>query len=61
MLDGAGRPQYLLGISHDITERKQVVAELSVAKSAAAARDRWIQPGAGQGATLNFTLTEPHA
>jgi PAS domain S-box-containing protein len=35
LLDSAGRPQYLLGISHDITERKQVVAELSAAKSAA--------------------------
>jgi len=34
LLDAAGRPQYLLGISHDITERKQAIAELSAAKAA---------------------------
>jgi light-regulated signal transduction histidine kinase (bacteriophytochrome) len=33
LLDVNGRPQYLLGISHDITERKQAHAELSQAKS----------------------------
>jgi PAS domain S-box-containing protein len=35
LLDHTGKPQYLLGISHDITERKQVIAELSAAKLAA--------------------------
>jgi PAS domain S-box-containing protein len=43
LLDSAGRPQYLLGISHDITERKQVVAELSVAKSAAEEANRELE------------------
>jgi PAS domain S-box-containing protein len=43
LLDSAGRPQYLLGISHDITERKQVVAELSVAKSAAEDANRELE------------------
>jgi PAS domain S-box-containing protein len=31
--DAAGVPRYLLGISHDITERKQAIAELSAAKA----------------------------
>jgi PAS domain S-box-containing protein len=34
LLDAAGVPAYLLGISHDITERKQATAELSAAKAA---------------------------
>ena len=33
LLDASGRPVYLLGISHDITERKQAIAELSAAKA----------------------------
>jgi PAS domain S-box-containing protein len=33
--DAHGVPRYLLGISHDITERKQAHAELSAAKAAA--------------------------
>ena len=33
LLDAHGVPQYLLGISHDITERKQAHAELSAAKA----------------------------
>ncbi|HEU4730701.1 MAG TPA: PAS domain-containing protein, partial [Kofleriaceae bacterium] len=32
--DSGGAPQYLLGISHDITERKRTIAELSAAKAA---------------------------
>jgi PAS domain S-box-containing protein len=43
LLDAAGRPQYLLGISHDITERKQVIAELSAAKSAAEDANRELE------------------
>jgi PAS domain S-box-containing protein len=35
LLDHTGKPQYLLGISHDVTDRKQVIAELSAAKLAA--------------------------
>ncbi|HEY0479730.1 MAG TPA: PAS domain-containing protein [Kofleriaceae bacterium] len=34
LLDATGRPAYLLGISHDITERKQAIADLSAAKAA---------------------------
>jgi light-regulated signal transduction histidine kinase (bacteriophytochrome) len=34
LLDATGVPAYLLGISHDITERKQAIAELSAAKAA---------------------------
>ena len=33
LLDSHGAPRYLLGISHDITERKQALAELSAAKA----------------------------
>jgi PAS domain S-box-containing protein len=33
LLDAHGMPRYLLGISHDITERKQALAELSAAKA----------------------------
>jgi PAS domain S-box-containing protein len=33
LLDALGAPRYLLGISHDITERKQALAELSAAKA----------------------------
>jgi PAS domain S-box-containing protein len=43
LLDAAGRPQYLLGISHDITERKQAVAELSAAKLSADAANRELE------------------
>ncbi len=43
LVDAAGRPQYLLGISHDITERKQVIAELSTAKSAAEDANRELE------------------
>ncbi len=43
LLDAAGRPQYLLGISHDITERKQAIAELSAAKSAAEDANRELE------------------
>ena len=43
LLDAAGRPQYLLGISHDVTERKQAVAELSAAKSAAEDANRELE------------------
>jgi PAS domain S-box-containing protein len=35
LLDTHGTPRYLLGISHDITERKQALAELSAAKASA--------------------------
>jgi len=34
LLDATGKPAYLLGISHDITERKQAISELSAAKAA---------------------------
>jgi PAS domain S-box-containing protein len=43
LLDAAGRPQYLLGISHDVTERKQATAELSAAKSAAEDANRELE------------------
>jgi PAS domain S-box-containing protein len=43
LLDDAGRPQYLLGISHDITERKQALAALSAAKSAAEDANRELE------------------
>jgi PAS domain S-box-containing protein len=43
LLDHAGKPQYLLGISHDITERKQVIAELSAAKLAAEDANRELE------------------
>ncbi|HEX8107435.1 MAG TPA: PAS domain-containing protein [Kofleriaceae bacterium] len=43
LLDAAGRPQYLLGISHDITERKQAIAELSAAKSTAEDANRELE------------------
>jgi len=43
LLDGDGEPQYLLGISHDITERKQVIAELSAAKLAAEEANRELE------------------
>jgi PAS domain S-box-containing protein len=43
LLDSAGKPQYLLGISHDITERKQVIAELSAAKLAAEDANRELE------------------
>jgi len=33
LLDAQGAPQYLLGISHDITDRKQAIADLSAAKA----------------------------
>jgi PAS domain S-box-containing protein len=43
LVDAAGRPQYLLGISHDVTERKQATAELSAAKSAAEDANRELE------------------
>jgi PAS domain S-box-containing protein len=43
LLDAAGRSQYLLGISYDITERKQALAELSAAKLAAEAANRELE------------------
>jgi PAS domain S-box-containing protein len=41
--DGAGRPTHLLGISHDITERRQEVSELSAAKESADAANRELE------------------
>jgi PAS domain S-box-containing protein len=41
--DAIGVPRYLLGISHDITERKQVVSALSAAKSAAEDANRELE------------------
>ena len=41
--DAAGVPRYLLGISHDITERKAAIAELSAAKSAAEDANRELE------------------
>ncbi|MBC7978529.1 MAG: PAS domain-containing protein, partial [Myxococcales bacterium] len=35
LVDASGTPRYLLGISHDITERKQAIAELSAAQARA--------------------------
>jgi PAS domain S-box-containing protein len=43
LLDAAGKPQYLLGISHDITERKQAILELSAAKAAAEEANRELE------------------
>jgi PAS domain S-box-containing protein len=43
LLDAAGQPAYLLGISHDITERKQAIAELSAAKAAAEDANRELE------------------
>jgi PAS domain S-box-containing protein len=43
LLDASGKPQYLLGISHDITDRKQAIAELSAAKSAAEDANRELE------------------
>jgi PAS domain S-box-containing protein len=43
LLDSAGKPRYLLGISHDITGRKQAIAELSAAKSAAEDANRELE------------------
>jgi PAS domain S-box-containing protein len=43
LLDAAGRPRYLLGISHDITEHKQATAALSAAKSAAEDANRELE------------------
>jgi PAS domain S-box-containing protein len=43
LLDAAGVPRYLLGISHDITERKHAIAELSAAKAAAEASNRELE------------------
>ena len=40
ILDEAGQPQYLLGISEDITERKQAEVELQKAKEAAESANR---------------------
>ena len=41
--DAAGVPRYLLGISHDVTERKHALAELSAAKSAAEDANRELE------------------
>jgi PAS domain S-box-containing protein len=41
--DAAGVPRYLLGISHDITERKKTISELSAAKSAAEDANRELE------------------
>jgi len=43
LFDHAGKPQYLLGISHDVTDRKQVIGELSAAKLAAEAANRELE------------------
>jgi PAS domain S-box-containing protein len=43
LLDSAGTSRYLLGISHDITERKQAIAELSAAKLAAEDANRELE------------------
>ncbi|HEX3757378.1 MAG TPA: PAS domain-containing protein [Kofleriaceae bacterium] len=43
LLDATGRAAYLLGISHDITERKLAIAELSAAKSAAEDANRELE------------------
>jgi PAS domain S-box-containing protein len=43
LIDSAGRPRYLLGISHDITAYRQVVSELSSAKSAAEVANRELE------------------
>jgi PAS domain S-box-containing protein len=43
LLDASGKPQYLLGISHDITERKQAILELSAAKAAAEEANRELE------------------
>jgi len=41
--DRDGDPEYVLGISHDITERKQAIAELSAAKAAAEEANRELE------------------
>jgi PAS domain S-box-containing protein len=43
LFDVTGVPRYLLGISHDITERKHATAELSAAKSAAEEANRELE------------------
>jgi PAS domain S-box-containing protein len=43
LLDRAGRPRYLLGLSHDITAHRELVAELSAAKSTAEAANRELE------------------
>ena len=43
LFDSVGRPRYLLGISHDITEYKGVVGELSAAKLAAESANRELE------------------
>jgi len=43
LCDAAGVPRYLLGISHDITERKHAIAELSAAKSIAEDANRELE------------------
>jgi PAS domain S-box-containing protein len=43
LLDATGKPQYLLGISHDITERKQAIADLRAAKAAAEDANRELE------------------
>src|SRR5262249_20817072 len=41
--DSTGTPRYLLGISHDITERRQQIEELSAAKLNADAANRELE------------------
>jgi PAS domain S-box-containing protein len=41
--DASGKPTHLLGISHDITERRQTIAELSAAKLSADAANRELE------------------
>jgi PAS domain S-box-containing protein len=41
--DGAGKPTHLLGISHDITDRRREIAELSAAKLSADAANRELE------------------
>jgi PAS domain S-box-containing protein len=43
LLDAGGVPRYLLGIAHDITERKQAIADLSAAKLAAEDANRELE------------------